>query len=254
MSPAVSVPACVPPPPQSRLTAPPPQSRLAAPPPQSRLAAPPPQWWIVVPVKDTARGKSRITAAPAVRARLARSLAADTIEAAVAAAGVRAVLAVVDTATDTALATAAGALPVPTDGPGLAAAVEAGLTAAPEGAPVAVLLGDLPAARPSDIADVLAAVRPGEAVFVADAAGTGTTLVAARDRRLRPLFGPGSAQAHRRAGFRDLAATGEIPEGLRHDVDTAADLAVVAALPPPIGRATGALLADDELRAALTAT
>ena len=228
MSPAVSVPACV----------------------------PPPQWWIVVPVKDTARGKSRITAAPAVRARLARSLAADTIEAAVAAAGVRAVLAVVDTATDTALATAAGAgaLPVPTDGPGLAAAVEAGLTAAPEGAPVAVLLGDLPAARPSDIAEVLAAVRPGEAVFVADAAGTGTTLVAARDRRLRPLFGPGSAQAHRRAGFRDLAATDEIPAGLRHDVDTAADLAVVAALPPPIGRATGALLADDELRAALTTT
>jgi len=211
-----------------------------------------PGWWVVVPVKDTARGKSRITAPPGLRSRLARALAADTLAAAVAAAGVQAVLAVVDTEADVALAAAAGARSVPAAGAGLTAAVAAGIAAAPAGAPVAVLLGDLPAARPADIAAVLAAVRPGEAVFVADAAGTGTTLVAGRGPRLHPLFGPGSAQAHRDAGFRDLAAAGGVSAGLRHDVDTAADLAAVAGLLGSGGRATGALLADREVRAALT--
>jgi len=210
-------------------------------------------WWVVVPVKDTERGKSRITAPPGLRTRLARALAADTLAAAVAAAGVHTVVAVVDTPADVALAAAAGARSVPAAGPGLTGAVAAGIAAAPAGAPVAVLLGDLPAARPADIAAVLAAVRPGEAVFVADAAGTGTTLVAARGPRLEPLFGPGSAQAHRRAGFRDLAAAGGVSAGLRQDVDTAADLAVVAGLLEPTGHATGALLADREVRAALTA-
>ncbi len=211
-----------------------------------------PRWWVVVPVKDTARGKSRFTAPPGLRSRLARAIAADTLAAAVAAAGVQGVLAVVDTEADVALAAAAGALAVPATGPGLTAAVEAGIAAAPDGAAVAVLLGDLPAARPADIAAVLAAVRPGEAVFVADAAGTGTTLVAARGPRLQPLFGPDSAQAHREAGFRDLAADGGVSAGLRQDVDTTADLATVADLLAPTGRATGALLADSDVRAALT--
>lgn len=209
-------------------------------------------WWVVVPVKDTARGKSRIAAPAAVRTRLARALATDTLTAAVTAPGVAAVIAVVETDADRALALAIGARSVPAVGSGLGAAVEAGIAAVPAGAPVAVLLGDVPAARPTDLAAVLASVRPGEAVFVADAAGTGTTLVAARGPRLNPLFGPESARAHRRAGFRDLVAGGRVPAGLRHDVDTAADLAAVSPLLAPTGRATGALLAEREVRAALT--
>ncbi len=60
-------------------------------------------------------------------------------------------------------------------------------------------------------------------VFVADAAGTGTVLLAAAPGApLEPCFGPGSAAAHAASGAVEL--TGDWPS-LRRDVDTAADLA-----------------------------
>jgi 2-phospho-L-lactate guanylyltransferase len=71
------------------------------------------------------------------------------------------------------------------------------------------------------------AVGPGRA-FVADAAGTGTTLLAAGPRvALRPAYGPASAAAHAASGA--VALSGDWPS-LRRDVDTAADLRVAAAL------------------------
>jgi 2-phospho-L-lactate/phosphoenolpyruvate guanylyltransferase len=103
----------------------------------------------------------------------------------------------------------------------------------------AVLAGDLPALRPSQLDAALDAAFA-ERSFVADAAGTGTVLLAAPPGQpLDPRFGIGSATAHEQSGARPL--TGDWP-GLRQDVDTPADLATVMAL--GAGRHTCALLRD----------
>ncbi len=78
--------------------------------------------------------------------------------------------------------------------------------------------------------------------MVADAAGTGTTLLtAAPDVPLRPAFGGGSFQRHVSAGAH--AVTGVALAGLRRDVDTAADLDDACRL--GVGRHTGAVLAGE---------
>jgi 2-phospho-L-lactate guanylyltransferase len=101
-----------------------------------------------------------------------------------------------------------------------------------------VLAGDLPALRPGELDAALAAV--GGRSFVADAAGSGTVLLAAPPGRpLDPHFGLGSAVAHAASGA--AALTGDWP-GLRQDVDTPADLSVVLDL--GLGRHTRQLLRD----------
>jgi 2-phospho-L-lactate guanylyltransferase len=97
---------------------------------------------------------------------------------------------------------------------------------------VAAIAADLPALRPEELTDALrladAVAREHSPVglarsFVADAAGTGTVLLAAPPGALlEPCFGVGSARAH--------LASGAVPLdgawlGLRRDVDTPADLA-----------------------------
>ena len=209
-------------------------------------------WWVVVPVKDTVRGKSRISAPAGVRRAVARALATDTLAAAVAADQVAAVVAVAETAGDAEMAARTGARTVHAAARGLAAALTAGIAAVPAGAPVAVLLGDVPAARPADLSVVLRTVRSGQTAFVRDASGTGTTLLAARDVVLRPRFGEDSAALHLAAGFSDLVAGGGIAAGLRHDVDTLTDLVAVQDLLTGLGSATAALLGRQDVRAALT--
>lgn len=196
-------------------------------------------WVVVVPVKDARAGKTRLARAlpPEDRVELVRAMALDTIGAALAADGVRDVLVVT---ADEALRAAVPALgahvvdePAPGDVPPLDAAVLAGEERARKAWPevgVAALLGDLPALAPTDLADALRAATRHARAFVADAQGTGTTLLTARaDARLAPRFGTGSAAAHRAAGHVEL----DVPAGstLRHDVDTPADLPPRAAGP-----------------------
>lgn len=89
---------------------------------------------------------------------------------------------------------------------------------------VAVMLADLPCLRTEDLE---AALAGDERAFVADAAGTGTTLlVAPPGVDLDPRFGIGSAQRHRESGA--IPVTGAL-ESLRLDVDTRADLAAALA-------------------------
>ena len=109
---------------------------------------------------------------------------------------------------------------------------------------VAALTADLPALRPEELSEALRRAeevgleRSGRAAghslgplarsFVADAAGTGTVLLAAPPGALlEPCFGPDSAAAHEASGAVPL--TGAWP-GLRRDVDTPADLAEALAL------------------------
>jgi 2-phospho-L-lactate guanylyltransferase len=106
---------------------------------------------------------------------------------------------------------------------------------------VAALLADLPCLRASDLAAALDEARErGGRVFVADAAGTGTTLLAAAPGvALDPHFGAGSAAAHTASGAVPLTAD---LASLRLDVDTTDDLA--AALRFGVGKHTARVTAD----------
>lgn len=118
--------------------------------------------------------------------------------------------------------------------------LDAGCRGAGSAVPVAVLLGDLPALRPDDLAAGLAAAAAYDLAFVPDADGTGTVLLTALDAgALRPRFGAGSARRHEEGGHRRL----DLPlPRLRTDVDDAGSLARAAAL--GLGPRTAALLAD----------
>ncbi|MFI9642169.1 2-phospho-L-lactate guanylyltransferase [Micromonospora sp. NPDC051925] len=205
------------------------------------------RWVVVVPVKRLRAAKSRLRGAlPVVpHEELALALAADTVGAALACPAVAEVLVVTADPVVTATVGAAGARVVP-DRPdaGLNAAlrhgVEVAVTDGDTRTWVAALTADLPALRPAELAAALHAVATGPAGvrrFVADAPGTGTTLLATPPGLpLDPRFGVGSAAAHLASGAVPL--TGAWPS-LRRDVDTAADLADAARL--GLGPATGAL-------------
>ncbi len=203
------------------------------------------EWSVVVPAKRLAVAKTRLSPLTApdgdLHADLVLALLADTVTAALAAADGDAVVADVVVVTDdpraAALVTALGARTVPDepDG-GLNAALAHGARAVRTAA-VAALSSDLPALRPAELGAALRAAGDSPRTLVADAAGTGTTLLTACGGDLAPRFGPGSAARHVAGGA--LPLTGELP-GLRRDVDTPADL--VEALRLGVGRHTAALL------------
>ena len=197
-------------------------------------------WSVVVPAKRLASAKTRLRpvtaalggSAGAEHAALVLALLADTVEAALACPSVAAVVVVTDDPDAAAVVRAAGGVTVP-DLPdrGLNPALEHG--ARSTGADVvAALSSDLPALRPEELSAALEAAAVGAGggrgrCFVADAAGTGTTLLTAVGTPLDPRFGPGSAQAHRASGAVQLA--GDWP-GLARDVDTPEDLGEALAL------------------------
>jgi 2-phospho-L-lactate guanylyltransferase len=200
------------------------------------------EWTAVIPVKRLSAAKSRLRGAvPAARhAELALAMVRDTATAVLAGSRVGELLVVTDDPVVGAAMAEIGARVVPDrPGAGLNAAMRFG---ADEVAGLsrhrAVLAGDLPALRPEQLDEALSAAT-GRG-FVADAAGTGTVLLAVPPGQpLDPRFGIGSRAAHERSGARPL--TGDWP-GLRQDVDTPADLAAVVAL--GAGRHTCELLRD----------
>jgi 2-phospho-L-lactate/phosphoenolpyruvate guanylyltransferase len=184
-------------------------------------------WSVVVPAKRLAVAKTRLrpltadVGEPSAHADLVLALLADTVAAALACPVVDTVLVVTDDPAATAEVTRLGARTV-RDEPdsGLNPALEHGARSTGDTA-VAALSSDLPALRPEELAAALTAAERAPRCFVADAHGTGTTLLTAVGTALRPAFGPGSAAAHRGGGAVELS--GDWP-GLVRDVDTEADL------------------------------
>lgn len=85
---------------------------------------------------------------------------------------------------------------------------------------LAAIVGDLPYLRPDDVT-VFLNRDPGASHFLQDLSGMGTTAIAgAVGGGLIPLFGPDSALLHRAAG----AEPADGHESLRCDVDTISDL------------------------------
>jgi 2-phospho-L-lactate guanylyltransferase len=197
-------------------------------------------WVVLVPMRATPGGKTRLANAspgPDAHTRLVAAIRADTLAAVNASAGVRAAVAVVDTAA------AAGPELVAEvfvqTAPGLNAALReaaAWATSRWPDAGLAALVGDLPALRSDELAAALDEAARHPRAFAADADGTGTTLLTARpDARLVPRFGAGSARRHAAC-----ATELDVGPGLRADVDTVADLHAAARL--GVGPATAAEL------------
>jgi 2-phospho-L-lactate/phosphoenolpyruvate guanylyltransferase len=206
-------------------------------------------WTVIVPAKRLAAAKTRLRDAlgagggpDAARDRaheaLVLAMTLDTVAAALASPVVGRVVVVSADASpgdEVALLGAELLLDVPDAGlnPALAYAAaqvrRTGIRGMEPG--VAALPADLPALRADELTEAL---RRAEEVahahgpralvrsFVADAAGTGTVLLAAPPGAvLEPCFGPDSAAAHEASGAMPL--TGAWPS-LRRDVDTPADL------------------------------
>lgn len=182
-------------------------------------------WLVLLPVKSTAVGKSRIALDPVRRARLARAMALDTAAAVAAAGRVHRVLALVDDEADgRALAAIDGVSVHRSRSRGLNEAIrEARDLPEIAGAALAVLPADLPSLRPAELDAALGAATTVPLAVVADRQGTGTTLLAARRAgALDPRYGPGSFAAHCRIGAVALAVPAG--SGLRSDVDVVTDL------------------------------
>jgi 2-phospho-L-lactate/phosphoenolpyruvate guanylyltransferase len=190
-----------------------------------------PSWSVVVPAKRLAVAKTRLRPLTAPlgdgHEGLVLALLADTVTAALGSEVVGEVVVVTDDPAAADLVRRLGARAV-ADEPdaGLNAALDHGASHARHRA-VAALSSDLPALRSEELTAALAAASAVPRGFVADAQGTGTTLLTALAVPLRPSFGPGSAQAHRASGATTLS--GDWP-GLVRDVDTEADLWAALAL------------------------
>ena len=197
---------------------------------------------VLLPVKPPAYGKSRLVGlSDPDRRRLAEAFALDTATACLETAHVGAVMAVTDDALFSSHLVALGCAAIPDGVAGdLNGTLRQGAAEAhrrwPTLTPVA-LCGDLPALRASDLDAALAAAQGTS--YVADAAGSGTTLFTAAYDAFTPRFGVGSRELHDLLGATPIA--GELAT-LRHDVDDLDDL--VAATKLGLGARTAAVVAD----------
>ncbi|GAA3765800.1 2-phospho-L-lactate guanylyltransferase [Streptomyces chiangmaiensis] len=204
------------------------------------------QWTLVIPLKALARAKSRLSdaAADGVRPGLALAFAQDTVAAALACAAVHDVAVVTDDPLAGRELAALGARIVGNEPAGglnaaLAHAAAAVRRLRPGGA-VAALNADLPALRAPELARVLGAAAEFPRAFLPDAAGIGTTLLAATPgRELLPAFGADSRMRHLASGAVELAL-GAV-DSVRQDVDTGDDLRAALAL--GVGPRTAAVAA-----------
>ena len=187
---------------------------------------------MVIPVKALGAAKSRLRSRAGDISGLALAFALDTVAAASECATV---VVVTSDAVVAARMSMLGVVAVADPGAGLNAAVTAGVARAD--GPVAVLLGDLPALRSGELAEVLAWAAEVPLGVVPDREGSGTSVLTARDpRAMHPSFGAGSCARHEAAGHVVLPAG----ESVRADVDTEDDLRVAVAL--GVGDATAAAL------------
>lgn len=192
-----------------------------------------------MPVKRLSTAKSRLSVlGEELRSDLALAFAIDVVTAAVACTDVALVLVVTDDALAAPLLAAAGAKVVADDpDAGHNAALTHGAALLPATLGAVALSADLPALTTEVLSAALAGVPVSGRAFVPDAAGEGTTLLAATSGiRLEPAYGSTSRADHLRGGAVELTADVR----LRRDVDTPADLAEAIGL--GVGPATAEVL------------
>jgi len=213
----------------------------------SSPACPGDKWSLVVPFKGGPSAKSRLqgdegteTIPSALRRQLALGFLADTVAAAAAAANVGRIIII--SSDPAAVINAPKVLMLQDSGHGLNAAIDAGFIYARSLSstdPVAAVTADLPRLTTAELEYALQSARHQSLAIVPDRDGSGTTMITALPGvHVSPLFGPGSRDAHTRAGHRLLPIPGD--STLRMDVDTVEDL--VAAVQEGVGEHTRAAL------------
>jgi 2-phospho-L-lactate guanylyltransferase len=197
-------------------------------------------WSAVVPVKSLAAAKTRLAARVASE-DLAFAFAQDTISALLSSPHISRVITATSDPLVSAWSLAAGA-EVFDDGTheGInAAAAAAAAACVPEPDDVVIVLADLPCLTRTSLEQVLDLATKHRVSFVADAAGTGTTMwFGTSGVAVASHFGSHSRQAHLQAGAVDLVASEALEQWalVRRDVDTEDDLAHAMAL--GVGAAT----------------
>lgn len=200
-------------------------------------------WHVIVPVKHSELGKSRLSPPAGVeRSDLALAIALDTLQVVLQVVPGSQVVVVTSDPEVRLQMVDRGAQVVGDSGRGLNAAIADGIswvTAHRPGSPAAVLLGDLPALDAAELSAGLAACAATESAVVPDLDGTGTVLLTHHDAaRLAPRFGSGSAARHARTA---AVLTPDLPR-LRTDLDddTALQAAVGLGVGPWTRRVLGA--------------
>jgi 2-phospho-L-lactate guanylyltransferase len=194
------------------------------------------RWAVLLPVKPPGVAKSRLALASVrARAELVLAMAMDVAAVVLACPRVELVLVVAESVDGLEPLQRMGASVVvdPARG-GLNASLRyaAGLAAARDSTyAIASLVADVAAATVDQVTRTLDAAALEGTAFLPDAAGRGTTLVAARRwPAFLPEYGVQSRRRHTEAGFTELRL--DDVTGLRLDVDTLADLKAMAALGP----------------------
>jgi 2-phospho-L-lactate guanylyltransferase len=179
-------------------------------------------WWVIVPLKDTRIAKSRIEASPDLRRRLTIAMFRDTLNSVLATPTIEGIVVVYGHQRDAEMLEAPGFVTlVEKTSSGINSAITAGGTLARQLSPtcrLAVLPGDLPLLRSDELTVALADAAHHARAFVADADGTGTTLLTAlAPHELTPRYGSQSRFAHAATGAVELADRALI--SLRRDID-----------------------------------
>lgn len=211
----------------------------------------------ILPLKSFDAAKSRLGAclAPALRARLARSMAEDVLDALARCEQIEAIFLVGADAPTRALAPGFGAIPVADASPtGQSAAVALGIehALAAHFKRVLCVPGDCPALSPADLLALLDGAAERALTIVPDRHGTGTNaLLIAPPELIPPSFGAGSFARHLQLA-RSVGVAPHVlrPASLALDIDTPADLAQLHERASTLGgaRRTLALLADAAAR------
>ncbi|MEO8106448.1 MAG: 2-phospho-L-lactate guanylyltransferase [Actinomycetes bacterium] len=182
-------------------------------------------WQVVLPLKGTDDAKSRLDLSRTTRHQMVGAMAADTLTALLATPEVHKVSVLSrrpDPLVPSPVAREAEVIVQPERLTSLDQALAwFAHTHAASSTHLAIVVADLPALRPESMTSVLTDAARHHLAMVADASGTGTTiLTTCSPARLPTHFGAGSAAAHQAAGAALISGTPDT----QCDVDTTDDL------------------------------
>ncbi len=189
------------------------------------------RWTAIVPVRSLTEGKSRLLTGSSPAPGLIEAFARDVLRACRASAKIGRTIVVSPDASIEALAREANSDFVPeASASGINEAIASVRAICEPNQPVIGILADTPCLTGATLDAVLAQAHDYDVSFVADAAGTGSTMWCAQVPGARSFFGSHSRARHRASGAVELGSTATSGDDAylwtraRRDVDTDVDL------------------------------